>query len=85
YLAGTIEARLREVHLFEISLGLLQVGSSDDARIIYPWRKSDSQPRGWDPVWTEGIQANIAPLQRLGLLAAPVLTEDELMAEQPAG
>jgi hypothetical protein len=85
YLAGVIEERLREIHLFEISLGLLQVGSSGDARIIYPWRKSDNQPRGWDPVWTEGIQANIAPLQRLGLLSAPVLTEDELMAEQPTG
>lgn len=79
--AGDIEARLRELHLFEISLGLLQIGSSDDARIIYPWRKSDSQPRGWNPIWTEGIQANIAPLQRLGLLAAPVLTEDELAGQ----
>ena len=83
--AHRLEESLRDSHLFQISLNLLHVGSTDEARLVYPWRRADQQPRGWDPVWTEGIQANIAPLQRLGLLAAPVLSEEELVAQTPAG
>jgi hypothetical protein len=77
-----VEEKLREIHLFEISLGMLQAGSSEEARLVYPWRSSDRQPHGWNPVWSEGIRANIAPLQRLGLLAAPVLSEEELLLGQ---
>ncbi|MDX1469021.1 MAG: hypothetical protein R3258_06735 [Acidimicrobiia bacterium] len=76
--AHRLEEKLRDSHLFQISLNLLHVGSTDEAKLVYPWRRADQQPRGWDPVWTEGIQPNIAPLQRLGLLAAPVLTDEEL-------
>jgi len=75
-----IEHELRDLHMFEVALGMLQVGSSDEAKLVYPWRRSDQQPSGWVPVWTEGIRANIAPLQRLGLLATPVLTEEELVS-----
>jgi hypothetical protein len=77
-----IEEKLREIHLFEISLGMLQAGSSEEAKLVYPWRSNDRQPQGWNPVWSEGIRANIAPLQRLGLLAAPVLSEEELLLGQ---
>lgn len=80
--ASTIEAKLREIQLFEISLGLLQVGSREKSRLSPPWKRDSRQPGGWDPVWTEGAQANIAPLQRLGLLAAPVLTDEELTLDQ---
>jgi Mrp family chromosome partitioning ATPase len=78
--ADLIESSLRDLHLFEVTLGMLQVGSSDEAKLVYPWRRSDQQPNGWAPVWTEGIRFNIAPLQRLGLLASPVLTDEELVS-----
>jgi Mrp family chromosome partitioning ATPase len=83
--AHTLESQLKEMHLFEIALGWLQDGTNEEARIIYPWRRADQQPRGWSPAWSEGIRPNIAPLQRLGLLAIPVLTEDELVSLQPTG
>lgn len=73
-----IDSRLRDLHLFEVALGMLQVGSSEEARLNYPWRRTGQQPQGWAPIWAEGIRPNIAPLQRLGILARPVLSEDEL-------
>ena len=73
---------LKEVHKFEIALGQLRAAGSEEARLIYPWRGSSGQPRGWSPIWTEGIKANIAPLQRLDLLPEPVLSEDELQELQ---
>ncbi|HJQ91914.1 MAG TPA: hypothetical protein VJ950_09415 [Acidimicrobiia bacterium] len=79
-----LEAGLRDLYLFEVGLRMLQVGSSDEARLHYPWRRSDQQPKGWAPIWTEGIRPNVAPLQRLGLLAYPVLDEGELVATQSA-
>lgn len=81
----SFEDALKELHQFEVTIGVLQVGSSEDARITYPWRRGDQQPKGWYPVWTEGIRANIAPLQRLGLLAAPVLSDAELGSFEPVG
>ena len=83
--AAFINQRLKELHLLEINLGLLQVGSKEEARIIYPWRRNDQQPVGWAPIWAEGVRPNIAPLQRLGLLAFPVLSDEELYAAQPIG
>jgi len=75
-----IEYQLRDLHMFEVALGMLQVGSSDEAKLVYPWLRDDQQPNGWVPLWKEGIRVNIAPLQRLGLLAIPVLTEEELIS-----
>lgn len=79
-----LEVGLRDLHLFEVGLGMLQVGSSERARIHYPWRRSEEQPNGWAPIWAEGIRPNIAPLQRLGLLAHPVLSDEELITTQSA-
>jgi hypothetical protein len=79
------ERRLKDLHLFEFSLGLLHGGGDDKARIVYPWRRGDQQPRGWQPVWSEGIRPNLAPVQRLGLLPFPVLTEDEMASLLPTG
>ena len=83
--ADRIEADLKDAHLFEISLGVLRGGSSEEARLVYPWRKHDQRPRGWSPIWSEGVRPNIAPLQRLDLLPQPVLTEEELDALVPTG
>lgn len=82
--AAHLEAKLRDLQAFEVGLGMLQVGSSEEAKLRYPWRRNDQQPRGWAPIWTEGIRPNIAPLQRLGLLAHPVLTVEELVSIQSA-
>jgi hypothetical protein len=82
--AALIETKLRDLHLFEVALGMLQVGSSEEAKLRYPWRRNDQQPRGWVPIWSEGIRPNIAPLQRLHLLPEPVLTEDEMRELAPA-
>jgi hypothetical protein len=82
--AGHIETKLRDLHLFEVALGMLQVGSSEEARLRYPWRRKEQQPTGWVPIWSEGVRPNIAPLQRLHLLPEPVLTEDELRELAPA-
>ncbi|HKX76649.1 MAG TPA: hypothetical protein VJR05_14805, partial [Acidimicrobiia bacterium] len=77
--------QLTDARTFDISLGWLFEGTSPNARLVYPSLLPNQQPRGWNPIWTEGVKPNIAPLQRLGLLAAPVLTDDELRALRPAG
>lgn len=82
---AALEERLRELRAFEVNLGTLQSGSSEEARITYPWRRLDHQPDGWAPVWSEGIRPNIAPVQRLGLLASPVLSDEELHAVEMTG
>ncbi len=89
--AGRAEAverlgeQLTDTRTFEIALGWLYEGTTPNARIVYPWKRPDQQPHGWDPVWSEGVKPNIAPLQRLGLLASPVLTEEELQSLRPTG
>jgi broad specificity phosphatase PhoE len=83
--ADRLEASLKDLHLFEVNLRTLEGGSSEEAKLRYPWRRSEEQPHGWSPIWSEGIRPNIAPLQRLGLLAAAVLTPDELSELQPTG
>ncbi len=83
--ADALEAELKDAHLFEVSLGLLRGGGTEEARLTYSWRRSDQNPRGWNPVWSEGIRPNIAPLQRLGLLPEPVLTDEELSELLPTG
>ena len=82
--AAAVEARLKELHLFEIALGLLQMGSNEEAPTTYPGRGAE-QPHGWTPMWSEGIRPNIAPFQQIGLLSVPVLTEEELVEARPTG
>lgn len=81
--AAALQEQIEEVRYFEISLGWLYEGTIDGARIYYPWRASSEQPLGWDPDWSEGVRPNLAPVQRLGLLAQPVLTDEELVALSP--
>jgi hypothetical protein len=77
-LIDSLDEALREVHEFEVALTQLRSGSSQEARLSYPWRSASNQPKGWNPVWAEGMRANIAPLQRLGLLPVPVLDDEDL-------
>ena len=77
--------QLTDARTFEIALGWLYEGTTPNARLVYPSMLPHQQPRGWDPIWTEGVKPNIAPLQRLGLLAAPVLTDAELETLRPTG
>jgi hypothetical protein len=58
-------------------LTTLQDGSDPRARLHYAW-SDDPTPSGWAPQWDEDVRATIAPLQRLGLLAVPLLSETEL-------
>lgn len=73
-----VEADLKDAHHFEVALSALRGGTKDEAKLVYPWRKQEQMPKGWNPIWSEGIRPNIAPLQKLDLLAQPVLTDDEL-------
>lgn len=83
--ASRIETALKDARTFEVSLAALRGGTKDEARLVYPWRRHDQMPRGWQPIWSEGIRPNIAPLQRLELLTEPVLTDDELRDLAPTG
>jgi Mrp family chromosome partitioning ATPase/xanthosine utilization system XapX-like protein len=86
--AETVERlgeQLTDARTFEIALGWLYEGTTPNARIVYPSKQADQQPHGWDPIWTEGVKPNIAPLQRLGLLVLPVLTDEELQSLRPTG
>lgn len=73
-----VERSLDDARQFEAILGRLGDGEGDDAKIFYPWRMWDRPVDGWAPLWAEGIQPNLAPVQRLGLLPYPVLTDEEL-------
>jgi Mrp family chromosome partitioning ATPase len=75
-----LDAQVKELRTFDITLGWLYEGTTPEARIRYPWRGDRNQPQGWAPEFSEGIRPNLAPMQRLGLLAAPVLSWDELSA-----
>ena len=77
--------QLSDARTFEIALGWLYEGTTPNARLVYPSRLPEQQPHGWHPIWTEGVKPNIAPLQRLGLLAVPVLTKEELQSLRPTG
>lgn len=76
--AERFESQAQDVANFQIALGWVKTGSVDDARIRYSWRQSSNQPEGWDPVWSEGVRPHLAPFQRLGLLAHPILADEEL-------
>jgi Mrp family chromosome partitioning ATPase len=64
------------------SLGDLLEVRVPEARLFYPW-SDDPSPAGWAPRWDEDVRASIVPLQRLGLLSIPVLTDDEIELMAP--
>ena len=81
----TVEEQIKDLRTFDIAWGWLFEGTTPTARLWYPWKGPEMQPQGWDPNLDEGVRANIAPLQRLGVLAQDVLTGEELLALSPAG
>ncbi len=75
--AAILEARIREVRRMETSLGLL-LGITVDEDTKVSRKRAKGGAWEWNPDWSAGYRANLAPLQRLGLLLFPVLTEDEM-------
>ena len=75
---GEIEVQLADLTAFDARLAQLQEGCEREARIWCPWKTPEEQPQGWDPDINDGVRVNIAPLQRLGLLAADVLSKKDL-------
>lgn len=82
--AALLEARIREVRRMETSLGLL-LGISVDEETKVSRKRNKGEAWEWNPDWSAGYRANLAPLQRLGLLLFPVLTEDEMNSLHATG
>ena len=83
--AAELERQMEDARALGLALAWLMDGSHSDARLWYPGLSAEDQPDGWKPDWSRGLKHNIAPLQRLGILAAPVLTEEELDILDPTG
>jgi hypothetical protein len=77
-LIDELEEQQRDLSAFDDKLAQLQEGRECEARIWCPWKTPEEQPHGWDPDINDGVRVNIAPLQRLGLLAADVLNKKDL-------
>jgi len=73
-----LEAKIADVQDFDERLRRLLEGRDREARIWCPWKPPDEQPVGWEPDINDGVRVNIAPVQRLGLLAADVLSAKDL-------
>jgi hypothetical protein len=73
-----LEAKIADVQAFDERLRRLLEGRDRESRIWCPWKTSGEQPVGWDPNINNGTRVNIAPVQRLGLLAADVLSAKDL-------
>lgn len=73
-----LEAKITEIQEFDDKLRQLLEGREQEARIWCPWKKPEEQPVGWDPDINDGVRVNIAPVQRLGLLASDVLAAKDL-------
>jgi hypothetical protein len=43
-------------------------GGGHDYRILTPWKTGMERPKGWDPDLDDGVQVNIAPLYKAGVL-----------------
>jgi hypothetical protein len=78
--AEDLEAEVADLLDFDARLRRLQEGREREARIWCPWKKSEEQPAGWDPDINDGVRVNIAPLQRLGLLATDVLNKKDMQS-----
>ena len=73
-----LEAKIADVQDFDDRLRRLLEGREREARIWCPWKAADEQPVGWQPDINDGVRVNIAPVQRLGLLAADVLAAKDV-------
>src|SRR5690606_14224230 len=80
-----LERQIEDVRSLGLALAWLMDGSNEESRLWYPSLPREQQPVGWQPDWAQGVKSNIAPLQRMGILAEPVLTEEELEVLDPTG
>ena len=80
-----LNAQVEDAQELGLAIAWLIDGSKAESRLWYPTLPDEDQPRGWAPDWSQGVKTNLAPLQRLGILAAPVLTERELEALERTG
>jgi hypothetical protein len=79
-----IEGRIREVRRMETSLAVL-LGITVDEETKVSRKRAKGEIWEWNPDWSLGYRANLAPLQRMGLLVFPVLTEEEMNSLVAAG
>lgn len=70
-----LQAKLEEVQALDRKLQLIQEGHHEgaeggpqDFRILTPWKKPETRPKGWNPDIDDGVKVNIAPLDRAGVL-----------------
>jgi hypothetical protein len=82
--AASLEDQMKDARSLDLALGWLFDGTTPNARIWYPWRPNES-PIGWRPNPRQGVKPHLAPLQRLDLLAFPVLTDEEMIRLKPTG
>ncbi|HLU53550.1 MAG TPA: hypothetical protein VK011_08175 [Acidimicrobiia bacterium] len=80
-----LDEQMEDARHLGLAIAWLLDGSRPESRIWYPSLDEGEQPTGWQPRWDQGIKSNLAPLQRLGIISFPVLTERELSALEPAG
>lgn len=80
-----LDEQIEDARQLGLAIAWLLDGSRPESRIWYPSLDEREQPTGWQPRWDQGIKTNLAPLQRLGIISVPVLTERELSALEPAG
>ena len=80
-----LDEQMEDARQLGLAIAWLLDGSRRESRIWYPALDDDEQPSGWQPRWDQGIKSNLAPLQRLGIISVPVLTESELSALDPTG
>ncbi|MFC2108258.1 Eco57I restriction-modification methylase domain-containing protein [Candidatus Bipolaricaulota bacterium] len=73
-----LEGQVEDIRRFDQKLQQLLEGRDRSARIWCPWKSNDDQPVGWDPDINDGVRLNIAPVQRLELLSASVLSKKDL-------
>lgn len=69
------QARLEEALDFDRRLQWVQEGHHEgaeggarDYRILTPWKSPKDRPKGWDPDLDDGVQMNIEPLYKAGVL-----------------
>ena len=76
-----LESRLKDLHLFDVALGLIQGKEEEglDTSFSFQFRQNGRETASRAPVWSDGRELNLATLQRLGLLAYPVLSDEELL------
>jgi Mrp family chromosome partitioning ATPase len=72
-----LEARLAEVRRFEDALGAV-IGLGAPVGVVAGMRKGSSENLEWHPDFSAGMRPNLAPFQAVGVLAVPVLSDDEV-------